>query len=277
MGCDFQQPFSYTGLEEFQSTHPHGVRLFCIILGVICTKFQSTHPHGVRLSTTYGYLPRYAVSIHAPTWGATFLMIRLTFTALFQSTHPHGVRPYLGLEITELSEFQSTHPHGVRHQEGDSKDARQSFNPRTHMGCDFKVLLLLCVNIVFQSTHPHGVRLKTFGSIGSSNSFNPRTHMGCDSLFNFADRLSKGFNPRTHMGCDIVVYLVLPLLLVSIHAPTWGATYNILLSLTSVLCFNPRTHMGCDRLTTEVATITALFQSTHPHGVRHKSLERPYA
>ena len=34
---------------RFQSTHPHGVRLFNIIYHTHNRTFQSTHPHGVRL------------------------------------------------------------------------------------------------------------------------------------------------------------------------------------------------------------------------------------
>ena len=34
-------------------------------------------------------------------------------------------------------EFQSTHPHGVRHPKAHLILAHQSFNPRTHMGCDY--------------------------------------------------------------------------------------------------------------------------------------------
>ena len=33
-------------------------------------------------------------------------------------------------------------------------------------------------------------------------------------------------------------------------------------------CFNPRTHTGCDSISTTLLLTSALFQSTHPHGVR---------
>ena len=76
----------------FQSTHPHGVRLYWQYCFPFHTKFQSTHPHGVRRHLKHsGWLFR-----------------------LFQSTHPHGVRPHVGLNASARSKFQSTHPHGVR-------------------------------------------------------------------------------------------------------------------------------------------------------------------
>ena len=76
--------------------------------------------------------------------------------------------------------FQSTHPHGVRRNGQTKQSQRLSFNPRTHMGCDFERLVTS--------------RL--------TDSFNPRTHMGCDYCFFDSQRIIKSFNPRTHMGCD---------------------------------------------------------------------------
>ena len=56
----------------FQSTHPHGVRLYRPQYPVAGYGFQSTHPHGVRLH----------------------ILFFLTIIIMFQSTHPHGVRHY---------------------------------------------------------------------------------------------------------------------------------------------------------------------------------------
>ena len=56
---------------EFQSTHPHGVRHVRTILFASRAKFQSTHPHGVRPDPARRTQTPKAVSIHAPTRGAT--------------------------------------------------------------------------------------------------------------------------------------------------------------------------------------------------------------
>ena len=99
----------------FQSTHPHGVRLWADSLCQVAScfnprthmgcvhipqvdlamieKFQSTHPHGVRPNILLPYVCG-IVSIHAPTWGATMRPGILSSAWKFQSTHPHGVRPY---------------------------------------------------------------------------------------------------------------------------------------------------------------------------------------
>ena len=98
--------------------------------------FQSTHPHGVRLQRIID-TPRYRVSIHAPTRGATGIQINANPSDMFQSTHPHGVR------LFELIE----------------PIYQQCFNPRTHTGCDRSTIPPRCAIRGFQSTHPHGVRL----------------------------------------------------------------------------------------------------------------------
>ena len=75
------------------------------------------------------------------------------------------------------------------------------------------------------------------------------------------------FNPRTHVGCDIGGKYAYLTILISIHAPTWGATILEVCSAMSKAFqsthprgvrlflfrypsdggdFNPRTHVGCD-------------------------------
>ncbi len=58
--------------------------------------------------------------------------------------------------------------------------------------------------------------------------FNSRTHVGCDRFIKHASHLPQGFNSRTHVGCDVkqadnIAYNIV----VSIHAPMWGATRTI--------------------------------------------------
>ena len=119
--------------------------------------FQSTHPCGVRRAVDGLTSCKHRVSIHAPVWGATTLMLVSFSTDGFQSTHPCGVRrlgrttnpvAYVSIHapvwgatqvvktLSRQSTFQSTHPCGVR-------------------------LLALKNNAQaakFQSTHPCGVR-----------------------------------------------------------------------------------------------------------------------
>ena len=39
-----------------------------------------------------------------------------------------------------------------------------------------------------------------------------------------------------------------------------------------VMDFNPRTHVGCDQMAKFLLPLQILFQSTHPRGVRHKTI-----
>ena len=56
----------------FQSTHPRGVRQVTGISERDIMSFQSTHPRGVRHARAEGGSHEASISIHAPTWGATF-------------------------------------------------------------------------------------------------------------------------------------------------------------------------------------------------------------
>ena len=104
------------------------------------------------------------ISIHAPTWGATFVMARASLPL-----------PY--------------------------------FNPRTHVGCD-----RMNVSVTY-----------------SYRNFNPRTHVGCDPIQKLLCVHLLNFNPRTHVGCDEnFVDTFRFFLMISIHAPTWGATCVLL-------------------------------------------------
>ena len=187
--------------------------------------FQSTHPHGVRLDIQQRFFDVMQVSIHAPTWGATQTSQHLIVHKWFQSTHPHGVRHATGTKLNKSFPFQSTHPHGVRHKTCSTNRPLRRFNPRTHMGCDISTPNNNIVDYVsihaptwgatsmfnhykirqemFQSTHPHGVRLS----------------------LHLCRLLPVRFNPRTHMGCDMPSQPLLTVSKVSIHAPTWGATF----------------------------------------------------
>ena len=103
-----------TGLRKFQSTHPRGVRRLSNSKFFRIVKFQSTHPRGVRPYYQANMVKAVYVSIHAPTRGATQIVISDFTFYVFQSTHPRGVRPYQKKSPTMLP----------------------CFNPRTHEGCD---------------------------------------------------------------------------------------------------------------------------------------------
>ena len=121
----------------FQSTHPHGVRLILPDTKMYQPKFQSTHPHGVRHDFRLQPLCKLDVSIHAPTRGAT--------GNRSLATHPIVVSIHAPTR-------------GATCRWSFSCSDCNSFNPRTHTGCDLLRVFLLLRLQLFQSTHPHGVR-----------------------------------------------------------------------------------------------------------------------
>ena len=101
-------------------------------------QFQSTHPHGVRLLCC-GCLPGlYRISIHAPTRGATFrrlpgplhLLISIHAPTRGATRRPHGCRagPH------QISIHAPTRGATMIGRQSISRG--RDFNPRTHTGCD---------------------------------------------------------------------------------------------------------------------------------------------
>ena len=78
--------------------------------------------------------------------------------------------------------------------------------------------------------------------------FNPRAHVGRDWASSTTNNAPFGFNPRAHVGRDYFESESLDfVVLVSIHAPTWGAT----------------------KCRASHDAVPGLFQSTRPRGARH--------
>ncbi len=98
---------------------------------------------------------------------------------------------------------------------------------------------------IFQSTLPHG----------------ERRCKGDKGLLHY------NFNPRSHTGSDTDHLLHCLYILISIHAPTRGATNNCKMAERGHLYFNPRSHTGSDP-NQHIFPSAQEFQSTLPHGER---------
>ena len=143
-------------------------------------RFQSTHPRRVRPRSQEptlwdaGFNPRTHVGCDSANGALLALVL------WFQSTHPRRVRLRLVGHIAYTLLFQSTHPRRVRLiSHWLMTKQLQSFNPRTHVGCDL-IRPLFALRHKFQSTHPRRVRHGKFFFFSEEKSFNPRTHVGCD-------------------------------------------------------------------------------------------------
>ena len=143
-----------------------------------------------------------------------------------------------------------------------------SFNPRAHVGRDSFSGHFECVASGFNPRAHVGRDVTTPSSVlRQSKSFNPRAHVGRDSLHQARRDASPCFNPRAHVGRDEYSGGGQLSSIVSIHAPTWGATHDGLRPThppmfqstrprgarrrwarcrSSRSCFNPRAHVGRD-------------------------------
>ena len=77
-GCDGNGNGKGTKKQEFQSTHPRGVRRLIRPNYGQKSPFQSTHPRGVRPSFSSLLSPLLYISIHAPARGATVFFCKKT-------------------------------------------------------------------------------------------------------------------------------------------------------------------------------------------------------
>ena len=192
-------------------------------------------------------------------------------------------------ELIQLGLFQSTHPRGVRHHGFVTQTVTGSFNPRTHVGCDrlwrTQTGMTVCFNprthvgcdatpiapnrvtTGFQSTHPRGVRPVTPSDIARLTEFQSTHPRGVRRNRLRSPYPRKSFNPRTHVGCDHIDFCGHGFDVVSIHAPTWGATRCR--HFDEAEAKFQSTHPRGVRLTSTMRFMTELwFQSTHPRGVR---------
>ena len=187
--------------------------------------------------------------------------------------------------------FQSTHPHRVRRRLLLGVVCCRSFNPRTTQGATFWVVPCIVIMLVSIHAPTQGATNLEFACTYPARRFNPRTHTGCDPITLYArlavvkfqsthphgvrQRLASttkfllSFNPRTHTGCDIEWSSVVISVLVSIHAPTRGATANSAHALLQLVVSIHAPTRGATPVRSQLPS-TWGFQSTHPHGVRHR-------
>ena len=147
-----------------------------------------------------------------------------------------------------LFEFQSTHPRGVRRRScAGPPRRRNSFNPRTRVGCDQGEENPPARLPTFQSTHPRGVRPRASARLSQPSRFQSTHPRGV--------RLCRACCRHVAAG-------------VSIHAPAWGATSRRWrrAGIWQVSIHAPA--WGATTTGSSLEYLGKLFQSTHPRGVR---------
>ena len=145
--------------------------------------------------------------------------------------------------------FQSTHPCGVRRYLCRYARKAWRFNPRTRVGCD-EGLDDVTAKMRVSIHAPVWGATEAMPLIDAKYMFQSTHPCGVRLCFAPNALAVSRFNPRTRVGCDGHEFGDLFLSNeVSIHAPVWGATRGD----------DPVSHRS-------------MFQSTHPCGVRPKSV-----
>ena len=143
------------------------------------------------------------ISIHAPTRGATVIRYLALFPFPFQSTLPRGERPS-----------------GMR---GGNRSSI-NFNPRSHEGSDHSAVSVSAADPHFNPRSHEGSDNFSWSVKDLNQNFNPRSHEGSDPALLLPYRFSDHFNPRSHEGSDVIRCGRMRGFVISIHAPTRGAT-----------------------------------------------------
>ena len=189
-------------------------------------KFQSTLPRGERHVSECFIPPHPIISIHAPTRGATYLIMDIWKNKVFQSTLPRGERLLRnGIRIS-MVRFQSTLPRGERRNRSRYYN-RQYFisihaptrgaTERSHLK-DQVVEISIHAPTRGATKDPSQISLEEIISIHAPT-------RGATDLLGKLKNAKSYFNPRSHEGSDSYpdgeyIYNIK----ISIHAPTRGAT-----------------------------------------------------
>ena len=167
----------------FNPRTPVGCDVARTDVGFNANEFQSTHPSGVRRADGQGRGRPLQISIHAPQWGATGSGSCDCCCWLFQSTHPSGVRPTpAGCTVKHYQISIHAPQWGATGLLFAITCDTPYFNPRTPVGCDLVFGVPATASSLFQSTHPSGVRPPRICWTSSFSNFNPRTPVGCDGV-----------------------------------------------------------------------------------------------
>ena len=207
--------------------------------------FQSTHPHGVRLYQDF-FRDSQWVSIHAPARGAT--ETKLYERPVYEvSIHApaRGATADLNLKHSG-TEFQSTHPHGVRHTPLFSPLKYGGFNPRTRTGCDLLNVSAYLMPGCFNPRTRTGCDVFRFIRYSSTPCFNPRTRTGCDIYHLLDAKIKRKFQSTHPHGVRLLgsCKILADLRFQSTHPH--GVRLTDLGGKSIFVSFNPRTRTGCD-------------------------------
>ena len=189
-------------------------------------EFQSTLPQGERLGGIETLFKDSAISIHAPTRGATHkgtfnIVVPLHFNPRSHKGSDNWTSRNGGADLI----FQSTLPQGERRsgQNDLSGYAAISIHAPTR-GATTQMLRHLSIDIISIHAPTRGATtVRVFLFCKSLISIHAPTR-GATLPHCFIRRFTSDFNPRSHKGSDDRLSMQYRYTTISIHAPTRGAT-----------------------------------------------------
>ena len=237
-------------LIQFQSTLPQGERQGKLDGAIAEYEFQSTLPQGERQHPDQTAYQQHTISIHAPTRGATIVYTTYSNVCTISIHAPTrgatGIRLVVRCVLGDFNprshkgsddgrsqtsplnyEFQSTLPQGerlmfiYRPHRGGLISIHAPTRGATTISTDMKEDFVISIHAPTRGA-TQGVSL-----FSPSGDFNPRSHKGSDigNRCHLHDIVY--FNPRSHKGSDGDKLNNNADNLISIHAPTRGATTGI--------------------------------------------------
>jgi len=166
--------------------------------------FQSTPPRGGRRGTHTKAASFSTCFNPRPHAGGDLASAELAYKRIVSIHAPTRGATAKKQKKQTCFQFQSTPPRGGRPRNSSRISNTLSFNPRPHAGGDKPVQNLR----------------------SAWKCFNPRPHAGGDYLWGRATPPPTSFNPRPHAGGDEQAQRAGEAYVVSIHAPTRGATLH---------------------------------------------------
>ena len=232
----------------FQFTRPRGARRRQGLPPLPSVCFNS-RAHGGRDRVRATIHRDIAVSIHAPTGGATAVAMRVTYYGEVSIHAPTGgaTRLYPAAEVAIV--FQFTRPRGARHLVLARTKSAATVSIHAPTGGATHTYQLDDSGTWFQFTRPRGARPTPSGARTTTPRFNSRAHGGRDS---------RGSSTCARGS-------------VSIHAPTGGATDKAEPSATAMR-FQFTRPRGARLSLLAGCVYRGAFQFTRPRGARHAGL-----
>ena len=100
------------------------------------------------------------------------------------------------------------------------------FNPRSLVGNDVDRVYCVAVKCISIHVPSWGTTIVLTIFFPSTTYFNPRSLVGNDRCTPPYHRSRNYFNPRSLVGNDLSSFQTYALILISIHVPSWGTTYD---------------------------------------------------